>query len=370
MKAGSGRSMSSPTSPRINGRALSRHMRMPVSPGKAVSMQNVTILGLGLIGGSIGLGLRRWSSANDGALRVVGFDEDIDKQSRAKGIGAVDAAEWSLAKSLAAADVVIVATPVGAMPTIFEDIGPHLKPGVVVTDTGSTKADVLEWAASLPSHVDFIGGHPMAGKSESLEAADADLFRGATWVVCPSVKAAESSVRTVLGIIAAVGAEAFFVDPVEHDSYVAGISHLPLVIAASLMETVAPDPAWRDMKSLSAGGLRDTTRLALGDPKMHRDILMSNRDAIARWIDTFTATLHTVQQQLTTNDDGAADHLLEFFTKAQDNRANLEAAIDRASEQGLQESSALSKENISDQMGRMFLGGLGRRRREPRNPRN
>lgn len=333
-------------------------------------MQNVTIIGLGLIGGSIGLGLRRWSSANDDALRVVGFDEDIDKQSRAKGIGAVDAVEWSLAKSLTDADVVIVATPVGAMPTLFDDIRSHLKHGAIVTDTGSTKADVLEWAKSLPPHVDFVGGHPMAGKSESLEAADADLFIGATWVVCPSVTASESSVRTVLGIIAAVGAEAFFVDPAEHDSYVAGISHLPFVIAASLMESVANDPAWRDMKSLSAGGLRDTTRLALGNPKMHRDILLSNRAAISRWIDSFTATLHTVKRELETGDDGAADHLLEFFTKAQDDRARLEVATNRASEQAVLNSAAMSKENVSDQVGRMFLGGLGRRRRDPRNSRD
>lgn len=208
----------------------------------------------------------------------------------------------------------------------------------------------------------------MAGKSESLEAADGDLFRGATWVVCPSVTAAESSVRTVLGIIAAVGAEPFFVDPAEHDSYVAGISHLPFVIAASLMETVANDPAWRDMKTLSAGGLRDTTRLALGDPKMHRDILLSNREAISRWIDAFTSMLHTVKKELESNDESAADHLLEFFTKAQDNRASLEVATNRASEQAALSSAAMSKDNVTEQMGRMFLGGLGRRRREPRNP--
>ncbi|CAA9559921.1 MAG: Prephenate and/or arogenate dehydrogenase (unknown specificity)(EC [uncultured Thermomicrobiales bacterium] len=332
-------------------------------------MQSVTIIGLGLIGGSIGLGLRRWSSANGDALRIVGFDENIDKQSRAKAIGAVDAVEWSLAKSLSNADVVIVATPVGAMSTIFEDIGPHLKQGAVVTDTGSTKADVLDWARTLPSHVDFIGGHPMAGRSESLEAADADLFTGATWVVCPSVTAAESSVRTVLGIIAAVGADAFFVDPTEHDSYVAGISHLPFVVAASLMETVANDQAWRDMKTLSATGLRDTTRLALGNPQMHRDILHSNSAAISRWIDSFTATLQNLKTELEAGNEEAADSLLAFFTKAQDDRASLEVVTSRVSEQATLSAAEMSKENVSEQMGRMFLGGLGRRR-APRNPKS
>jgi prephenate dehydrogenase len=333
-------------------------------------MQHVTIIGLGLIGGSIGLGLRRWSTANNNALRVVGFDEDIDKQTRAKGIGAVDTTEWSLARALSDADIVIVATPVGAMRTVFQDIGPHLKSGAVVTDTGSTKADVLEWAKSLPSHVDFVGGHPMAGKSESLDAADANLFKGATWVVCPSVTAAESSVRTVLGIIAAVDAEAFFVDPTEHDSYVAGISHLPFVVAASLMEAVANDAAWRDMKTLSAGGLRDTTRLALGNPQMHRDILLSNRASIARWIDSFTTTLQTLKHELEVGDEGAADRLLEFFTKAQDDRATLETTTNRASEQAVLTAGSMSKENVSDQVGRMFLGGLGRRRRDSRPSRN
>lgn len=332
-------------------------------------MQHVTIIGLGLIGGSIGLGLRRWSSANNGALRVVGFDEDIDKQTKAKGIGAVDSAEWSLARALSDADIVIVATPVGTMPTVFQDIGPHLKSGAVVTDTGSTKADVLEWAKSLPSHVDFVGSHPMAGKSGSLDAADADLFRGATWVVCPSVTAAESSVRTVLGIIAAVEAEAFFVDPTEHDSYVAGISHLPFVVAASLMEAVANDAAWRDMKTLSASGLRDTTRLALGSPQMHRDILLSNRASVSRWIDSFTTTLQTLKHELEAGDEGASDRLLEFFTKAQDDRAMLESRTNRASEQAVLTAGSMSKENVSDQVGRMFLGGLGRRRRDSRPPR-
>ncbi len=329
-------------------------------------MQHVTIIGLGLIGGSIGLGLRRWSAANSDALRVVGFDEDIEKQRRAKGIGAVDAVEWSLANSVSQADVVIVATPVGAMPDVFDNISPHLKHGAVVTDTGSAKAEVLEWAKRLPSHVDFVGGHPMAGKSESLEAADAALFRGATWVLCPSVTAAEGSVRTVLGIVAAVEADAFFVDPVEHDSYVAGVSHLPFVVAASLMEAVASDAAWRDMKTLSASGLRDTTRLALGNPVMHRDILLSNRASVSRWIDAFTASLQTVKQQLQANDEEAAERLLEFFSKAQDDRARLETTNNRAAEQDALSAGSTPRENVSDQVGRMFLGGLGRRRRESR----
>lgn len=326
-------------------------------------MQRIAIIGLGLIGGSIGLGLRRWSTENGNALHITGFDEDLDKQTRARKIGAIDDAEWSLTKAVTGADIIIVATPVGALPQVFEDIGPNLKQGAIVTDTGSTKTDVLGWAERLPEHVNFVGGHPMAGKSGSLEAADPDLFKGATWVICPSVNADEAAVRNVLGVVAALGAETFFVDPTEHDSYVAGISHLPFVAAASLVQTTARDGAWRDMKTLSSTGFKDTTRLALGNPQMHRDIMVTNRVAIARWIDAYVASLLDVKSSLLAEDDLARVKLLAFFTEAQDERAKVEVQVNRASEQVGSPEGSITKENMSDQMGRMFLGGLGRRRK-------
>ena len=329
-------------------------------------MQRVAIIGLGLIGGSIGLGLRQWSAQNGDALRIVGFDEDLDKQSRARKMGAVDDTEWALTKAVADADIVIVATPVGAMRQVFEDIGPHLKANAIITDTGSTKGDVLTWAEQLPSHVSFIGGHPMAGKSESLAAADAALFQGATWVICPSVTAGEPAVRNVLGIVGALGAESFFVDPVEHDSYVAGISHLPFVAAAALMRATAADSAWRDMKTLSATGFKDTTRLALGNPAMHRDILLTNRQAVARWIDTYVDTLLSVKASLLANDGSESERLLEFFSTAQDDRAKVEVQEARVHEQSGSVEGTITRENMSEHMGRMFLGGLGKRRKSPR----
>ncbi|MDQ4045544.1 MAG: prephenate dehydrogenase/arogenate dehydrogenase family protein, partial [Chloroflexota bacterium] len=125
--------------------------------------QNVTIIGLGLIGGSIGLALKRWSRENNNALRITGFDEEVAQQNKAKKMGAVDATEWALGKAVSDADIVIVSTPVQTMREVFGDIAEFLKPGAIVTDTGSTKVDVLEWATELPSTVSFVGGHPMAG---------------------------------------------------------------------------------------------------------------------------------------------------------------------------------------------------------------
>lgn len=331
----------------------------------AQDQQRVTIIGLGLIGGSIGLALRRWSSENNNALTLIGFDEDMDKQSQAKALGVVDSTEWALSRAVAEADIVIVATPVGSMPELFTDIAERLKPGAVVTDTGSTKADVLEWSKRLPTTVHFVGGHPMAGRAGSLEVADAELFHGATWVVCPSVRASESAVKTVLGIVAAVGAEAYFTDPVEHDSYVAGISHLPFVIAASLVKAASRDQSWRDMQTLSASGFKDTTRLALGNPRMHRDIVMTNKDAITRWVDQMIVTLEEVKSTIAGDDEQVREQVLAFFEEAQDTRARLEALTTRSSEQVLAGSSELSGGGLQGQMGRMFLGGFGRRKDRP-----
>lgn len=325
-------------------------------------MQQITIIGLGLIGGSIGLSLRRWSAQHDNALNITGYDADMDKQALAKKMGVVDATTWSLGDAITNADVVIVATPVGAMEEIFTDIGPHLKQGAIVTDTGSTKANVLKWASALPSHVSFVGGHPMAGKSESLEGADVDLFKGATWVVCPGVNASEAAIKNVLGLIAAVDAEAFFADPAEHDSYVAGISHLPMVVAASLVQAVTADQSWRDMRSLASSGFRDTTRLALGSPEMHRDISLTNRESLSRWIGQMINTLEDFRENLAIEDEETArKRIHEYFVEAQDQRARVEVNVSRAAEQSPETSASMKNETVSESMGRMFLGGLGRR---------
>jgi len=328
-------------------------------------MQQVAIIGLGLIGSSIGLGLRRWSAGHGGALRVVGFDSEMSRQQQAKRMGALDDTQWSLSRAVADADIVVIATPVIAIESVLSDIGPALKPGAVVTDTGSTKADVLQWAERLiPAHVAFVGSHPMAGKAESIEAADADLFNGATWCVCPSIRATEEAVTTVLGMINALGAESFFVDPTEHDAYVGGVSHLPFIVSAALMRTLAQDSSWRDMRTLSASGFRDTTRLALGSPQMHRDILLTNRESVLRWISQLTASLEELQRALSESDgDTSSGEVEKYLTEARDARVEWAVQEQRSSEQRPATADELSREKMGDQMSRMFLGGLGRRRR-------
>lgn len=331
-------------------------------------MQKVVIVGLGLIGGSIGLGLKRWSAeqAKSGSepLQVIGFDTDLEQQNYAKKLNAVDRTEWRLPNAIAEADIVVLCTPVREMRELLADIAEHLKPDAIVTDVGSTKADIVKWADELlPPTTSFIGGHPMAGKAMSIEGADADLFKGATWCVTPSIKAADTAVRNVLGMITALGAEAYFVDPEEHDSYVAGISHLPFVLAATLTNTVGQDTSWKDMKTLTAGGFRDMTRLAGGSAAMHRDILITNKAAVLRWIDQFQRELQSVRETIAddASDTREAD-LTRFFETARDIRAEWATQTTREGELLQQTGSDIAMDSVGDQVSRMFFGSLFKRR--------
>lgn len=333
-------------------------------------MQKVAIIGLGLIGGSVGLGLSAWSKANgDGgqALQLVGFDTDIQQQQYAKKINVVEKTEWDLTRAVRDADIVILCVPVSATEQTFRDIADHLKPGAIVTDTASTKADVLRWAGELlPRTVHFVGGHPMAGKAQSIEGAEATLFKGATWCVCPSVRASEDAIKNVLGIIGALEAEPYFVDPEEHDAHVAGVSHLPFVLSAALMRATSKDTSWRDMRSLSATGFRDMTRLASGSPAMHRDITLTNRESVTRWVDAMVVELGDFRKQL--NGEAPEAAMEEYFMSAREARADWATQTHREGELVQDTDSELAGASMSGQMGRLFFGSLLSRRRSIERP--
>jgi prephenate dehydrogenase len=329
-------------------------------------MQKVTIVGLGLIGSSIGLGLRRWAT-NEGkrnaVLEVTGFDLDLDHQNYSKKIKAVDKTEWDLTKAIRDADLIVLAVPPLAVREVFESIAPHVKPNVVITDTTSTKVQVMEWAKTmLPATAHFVGGHPMAGKSQSIEGAEADLFKDATWCIVPSVQADEAAVQTVLGMVSALGAEPLFIDAHEHDSHVGGISHLPFVLSIALMRTVSSNAGWRDMKFLTAGGFRDASRLAAGSPEMHRDIAVTNREAVTRWLDNCIGELQHIRSLIAAGTDEADETLLARFREAQDARAQWATAERREGQLVQDTEGELSKSSVGDQMGQMLMGGMFRRK--------
>ncbi|MCS7050379.1 MAG: prephenate dehydrogenase/arogenate dehydrogenase family protein [Thermomicrobium sp.] len=332
-------------------------------------MQQITIVGLGLIGASIGLGLRRWaaeSGSRAGSFRLVGFDLELLHQNEAKRIKAVDRTTWTLAEAVREADLIVVATPPGSVPEVFETIAEHAPDGAVVTDTCSTKAAVMRWANEyLPPRLHFVGGHPMAGKTQSIEGADADLFRGAVWVVTPSLTASQQAVETVLGLVRALGAEPRFLDPEEHDSYVAAISHVPFLLSVALMRVTSGDVAWREMRLLAAGGFRDTTRLALGSPRMYRDICATNASAIVRWLDTAIDELRCLRELIAEGSEESLAELQQRFERARDARAEWATQERRTGERLQTTSDELPEVSVGQHLQQLFLGGLvGRRRPE------
>ena len=278
-------------------------------------MERISIIGLGLIGGSLGLALKR---SGLGEVEVVGHDREWGVGGRAERAGAIDRSARDLTAAVRDAPLIILATPILAMREVLEAVAPVLREGCVVTDTGSTKAQVLGWAAEiLPPHAHFVGGHPMAGKERSgLDAADGDLFRGAPYCIVPTVTADERAINTVLGLIAIVGAYPVFVDAAEHDSYVAAVSHLPIVLSAALFSLVRGSQAWPDMSALAATGFRDATRLASGDPGLSHDICLTNKEAVLHWLDRFSDELRRIRELVAGNDE----ELFKTFARIQMDR--------------------------------------------------
>jgi prephenate dehydrogenase len=281
-------------------------------------MERIAIIGLGLIGGSIGLALKH-SELKD--VEIVGVARTRDTVQRAKKLRAIDRDEALPEDAVKGARLVIVAAPILATEHIFREIAPQLEPGAVVTDAGSTKANVMRWAAELlPEHAHFVGGHPMAGKeTPGIASADGDLFREKTWVVVPSVHAPESAIRTVVGLAQIAGANPVFMDADEHDSYVAAISHLPLALSSALFSVAFGSAAWPELAQLASSGFRDTTRLASGSPEMAHDIMISNRENVLHWIDRFQVELSRVRQTIAA---GESKDVIEAFARPQVERDN------------------------------------------------
>lgn len=281
-------------------------------------MERVAIIGLGLIGGSIALAIKR-SNIQD--LQVVGTARTRDTLRRAKKMGAIDIDAPTAADAARDARLVVIAVPIMATRPIMEEIAPVLAPGTVVTDVASTKGNVARWAKELlPDTVNFVGGHPMAGKEQAgIAAADPDLFKDRAWVVAPSVNATETAVNTVVGLAQLAGATPMFMDADEHDSYVAAISHLPLLLSSALFSVAQGSAAWPELSRLASSGFRDTTRLASGSPEMAHDIVLTNRDNVIHWLDRFIDELHRFRGIVA---GGASEEVIEAFTKAQLERDN------------------------------------------------
>ena len=279
---------------------------------KKTETRRVVIVGLGLIGGSIGLRLK---AAELPGLEVVGSDIDGLRERAAKKSGAIDRSEHDLATAVRDARLVILAVPITALRDVFTAIAPHLAEGAVVTDTASTKGEVMKWAAELlPEGVSFVGGHPMAGKEQTgIDHADVALFEGCAYCVCPTVSSSPTAIQSVVGLAQALGAEPMFIDAEEHDVYAAAISHLPMIAATALFRLLRESPSWDDLGQLASTGFRDMTRLASGDPSMSNAIWKTNREAIIHWVDRLAEELQRMRAMLS---DAQDEELFKLFAEA------------------------------------------------------
>ncbi len=281
----------------------------------------VAILGLGLMGGSLAAALRAKRSVG----RVIGVARRAETIEEAVALGFIDEGTRDAATGIADADLVVLATPVQTTLTLLQELAPRFRAGSVVSDVGSTKADVVAAMSSLPPGVHPIGGHPMCGKEAAgLSAAEPDLFEGKVYVLTPLERTPPEATQTMQSLAEAVGARCVIVDAARHDRLVAAISHLPYVVAACLVaaaEDAGPDPLiWE----LAASGFRDTSRLAASETTMMRDILLTNHTNVLDLIDLFGRRLAEMRADLQDAARGnGADELTRFMSDVRRRREEL-----------------------------------------------
>jgi prephenate dehydrogenase len=326
----------------------------------SVSKPRITIVGLGLVGGSLGMALRQ----AEAAAKVLGHDRNRLVSNEAKSKGAVDQVHWNLISACEKADLVILALPLDAIPGTMEAIGPHLQPGCVVIDTASVKQPVMDWAAQhLPPEVHFVGTDPVPSRIpegvSGIVAARADLFEGGIFCVVPSSTAASEAIALVSDLAALVGGQPLFVDAAEHDGLRAGVEQLPALLALALLESVVQQPTWQELRKMAGSPFEAGTRLQGTQPTGEVQGWLANRENLLRWVDGLLATLSSLRQAV---DEGQAEDLVERFQNAWQERQSW--ASDRQTGDWREGPDAEMPPRPS--LMESFLGGLWPRRRTKR----
>ena len=278
--------------------------------------KRLTILGVGLLGGSIGLAVK----AANLDCRIVGYGHRRLTLDTALNLGIIDEAFDSPAESVADSDWIILATPVGTFQSLLEQIAPALKANTIVTDVGSTKRSIVRLAESLlPDHAHFIGSHPMAGSEKrGIEFARADLFKNARCILTPTPASNPHAVEFVDEFWRLLGMHTARMSPDNHDRLVCDISHLPHALAAALVAMQSEDAL-----NLAGAGFLDTTRIAGGDGALWRDILVDNRDNLTASLSRLRAQLDHLESMLSPDQ---SERLRTWLDAAADRRAQLLAA--------------------------------------------
>lgn len=242
-------------------------------------INKVAIIGVGLIGGSLGLALRQLAKVGE----IVGVARHQKSLQSALIIGAITGGTTRVKDAVKNADLVVVATPVDQIVAVAKDALRYMKRGAILTDVGSTKGGIVRAIEKmLPAGIDFIGGHPMAGSEQSgVNAASRDLFKNATYILTPTPKTSPDSFQTLHALLTQIGARVISLNPDKHDRVAATISHLPHIVSTALVNLAVSEGEGMDnILTLAAGGFYDMTRIAASSPEMWVDICLENGEAI------------------------------------------------------------------------------------------
>lgn len=269
----------------------------------------IAIVGVGMIGGSLGLALR----AQGLAQHVVGVDRNAETLEEAVAVGAIEHGSTDLAESVATADGIVLAAPVGVIPDLLEALAPHVRPDALITDLGSTKARIVETGERLFG-ARFVGSHPMAGSASSgIGAALVDLYADAAWAVVrsqPFDLATDPYASRLAELITALGARPIPLDAARHDHLVALVSHLPHLLSFAFAQTVAVDESAAQARALAGGSYRDLIRVSAADPFLWRDIFLENRTALLDALTAYESHLQALKSTVEAGDTEALLHVL------------------------------------------------------------
>ena len=278
-------------------------------------MNKICIVGVGLIGGSLAKAIIRSKQAT----HVIGFGRDALRLQEAKNNGVITDYTTNIKEALDGADMVVIATPVGSFESILKSIQPHVDTSTVITDVGSTKASVIKVVESvfgfLPSN--FVPAHPIAGKEKSgFEASDGDLFVGRKVIITPTESSSSEAVKSVRNIWQAAGATVDMMSAASHDELLGMTSHLPHMLAFSIMNyLISQNPS---ASLYAAGGFRDFSRIASGDPIMWRDICLNNKEAIVKHIKGYSDTLDNLIDVIENENTAAIEALFRSAKSTRD----------------------------------------------------
>lgn len=277
----------------------------------------ILIIGLGLIGGSLAKAIKERNLTGE----IIGADNNKENLKLALKDRVIHRSV-KLPQEVTGVDLIILATPLGAIKEILKQITPYLSPSTIITDVASTKEEIVKWAnVNLPANIHFVGGHPMAGSEQNgFKSANPYLFEKAYYLITPTKETSSAAVDKVMSLVEGIGAVPLKLSPREHDRIVAVISHLPHMVAAALVNTLQGCRDHRRIIPLAAGGFKDTTRIASGVPEMWQEILLSNRKELIQTLDKFMRVLEEYKLALQKSD---TQTLLDKLKGARETRSEL-----------------------------------------------